>query len=179
MEDPFASDGEDEMLPSLSKDTGRRSDASSLDSSAASTSSTVQPAASATSITSLAQQIRKIKNAASAPRVPGGHHTIHTKNYGSLIADSAVDGRAKMAHQRELYDAKINIATSFDPSSLTCYNCDSSPHPIMSANDQSDPTCFILSDQCFPPALPSLTEARCLAIIRVEDASPLTWLKAS
>ena len=171
MEDPFASEGEEEMLPVPSKDTGRRTEAGSISSSSASTSSTVLPAASASSITSLAQQIRKIKNAASAPRVLGGHHTIRTKNYSSLIADSTVDGRSKMSYHRELYDAKINMATSFDPSSLTCYNCDSSPHPIMSANGQSDPTCFILSDQCFPPALPSLTEARCLAIIRVEDAS--------
>ena len=123
MEDPFASEGEDEMLPIPSKDNGRRTDAGSFSSSSASTSSTVLPAASATSITSLAQQIRKIKNAASAPRVLGGHHTIRTKNYGSLIVDSTVDGRSKMTYHRELYDAKINIATSFDPSSLTCYSC--------------------------------------------------------
>ena len=76
-----------------------------------------------------------------------------------------------MAYQRELYDAKVTVATSFDPSSLLCYNCEHSPHHILKTNGQNDPTCFILSDQCFPPDLPSLTDARCLAIIRVEYAS--------
>ena len=175
--DPFASDGEDMMMgPPDRRPTRPTSPAGASAAGSGSTASnssfqSALPSSSTTSsVTTLSQQIRKLKNAANAPRVLGGYTTIRTTNYGSLVSERT-DGRHKMAYQRELYDAKITVATSFDPSSLLCYNCEHSPHHILKTNSQNDPTCFILSDQCFPPALPSRTDARCLAIIRVEDAS--------
>ena len=45
------------------------------------------------------------------------------------------------------------MSTSFDPASLACHNCAGGPHQILTAAGQSfsSPTCFILSDQNFPP----------------------------
>ena len=80
------------------------------------------------SISNLSLQIRRIKNAAAAPRVLGSHDTIRAKNYGSLHGDATVDNRSQLAHLRELYDKKLNVATSLDPASLVCGNCLVGPH---------------------------------------------------
>ena len=105
--------------------------------------------------TTLSAQIRKLKNAATAPRILGGGTIIRTSNYGSLITKDGTDNRCKLAHLRELYDQKLNISTSFDPSSLSCSNCSSGTHQIipLSGTGHSSLACFILSDQNFPPAL--------------------------
>ena len=105
--------------------------------------------------TTLSAQISKLKNAATAPRILGGGTIIRTSNYGSLISEDCSDNRCKLAHLRELYDQKLNISTSFDPSSLSCSNCSSGTHQIipLSGTGHSSLACFILSDQNFPPAL--------------------------
>ena len=80
--------------------------------------------------------------------------------------------RSNLVHVRELYKEKLVIATSFSPSTLQCSNCPDSPHSIIKNLCRSRKTsAFILSDQCFPPALPSTGGGDCLAIIRVEDAT--------
>ena len=111
---------------------------------------------------------------AAAPRILGQHTTCRTTSYGSLLSTDAAkssDQRYRMAHFRELYDKKVNISTSFDPNTLLCGNCPGRHHHILKNNGRSKPLAFILSNQCFPAALPSSGEGDCLAIIRVEDAT--------
>ena len=122
--DPFASDNEDPMMgPPARPPTRPTSPAGTSSAGSGSTAgsssyrSALPSSSTASSVTTLSQQIRKLKNAANAPRVLGGHTTIRTTNYGSLVSERT-DGRHKMAYQRELYDAKVTVATSFDPSSL-------------------------------------------------------------
>ena len=148
-------------------------------SSFTSASSATTPAAPS----SISQQIRKIKNAAAAPqiknaaaapRILGQHGTCRTISYGYLATSDTAgdeDHRHKMAHYRELYDKKLNIVTSFDPSSLMCGNCCGGPHHILLKDGRSKPSAFILTDQCFPAALSAGGGKECLAIIRVEDAT--------
>ena len=81
------------------------------------------------------------------------------------------DGRSKLVHIRELYSEKLVIATSFNPATLQCTNCQETPHSVLEIlGNIKKPCAFILSDQCFPPALPS-SSCDCLAVIQVEDAS--------
>ena len=184
--DPLASSGDemDSSTPAANSKAAtsgpsapQGGDRPRLNSSVASSCSDTRslPSSSATptanSISNLSQQIRKLKNAAAAPRVLGGQDTIRTKNYGSLHGDPATDQRHQLAHLRELYDKKLNVSTSFDPASLTCTNCLIGPHHILHPSARNEPCCFILSNQCFPAALPSVTSSNCLAIVRVEDAT--------
>ena len=129
--------------------------------------------ASGQKATNLSAQIRKLKNASSAPRILGGGTTIRTTSNGDLNCEDGSDNRFRLAHLRELYDQKINVSTSFNPSSLICTNCTSGAHSIMPLSSQghSTPVCFFLSYQNFPPALPTAGANCCVAIIRVEDAS--------
>ena len=126
------------------------------------TSGTASGSGVAQTSTILSTQIQKLKNAATAPRILGGGTIIRTTNYGSLITDDGTNNRCRLAHLRELYDQKLNVSTSFDPSSLSCSNCSSGPHQIipLSGKGHSFPACFILSHQNFPPALPTVGAAR-------------------
>ncbi len=36
---------------------------------------------------------------------------------------------------------------------------------------EQTPKCFVLSDQCFPPVLPSTGNTDCLAIVQIEDGT--------
>ena len=139
--DPFASDPEDMVVDSVQKqleaarlksnrstatgstliNTSPRSSAGS--GSGTGTASTTASGSGVAQIsTTLSTQIRKLKNAATAPRILGGGTIIRTTNYGSRITDDGTDNRCRLAHLRELYDQKLNISTSFDPSSLSCSN---------------------------------------------------------
>ena len=125
-------------------------------------------------ISALAAQIRKLKTAAMAPRILGTGDTIKTTNFGSLNMEE--DNRSSIVHTRELYEKKINITTSFDPSTLICSNCCNGSHRVLNRSgnhgpSSTGPACFVLSDQCFPAALPSSGIGECLKIIRVEDGS--------
>ncbi len=61
----------------------------------------------------------------------------------------------------------MNISTSFDPNS----------HPVLQRGGGGggllglEPKCFILADQCFPPALPPGGNGECLAIVRIENST--------
>jgi len=125
-------------------------------------------------VSALAAQIRKLKTAAMAPRILGTGDTIKTVNFGSLHMDD--DNRCSIVHTRELYERKINITTSFDPSTLICSNCCNGSHRVLNksgntGHSTTGPACFVLSDQCFPAALPSSGIGECLKIIRIEDGS--------
>ena len=61
---------------------------------------------------SLSAQIRQLKNAATAPRIISSSGTTCTSNYGSLVDAMGPDGLNSLAHLRELYNHKINVATS-------------------------------------------------------------------
>jgi len=51
-----------------------------------------------------------------------------------------------------------------------CHCCANAPHHIL--GDTYQPACIILTDQCFPAALPATnSETRCPIIIRVEDGT--------
>ena len=52
-----------------------------------------------------------------------------------------------------------------------CSNCHDSPHHTLETAGRSKPAAFVLTDQCFPAALPAAAEKDCLSIIRVEDAT--------
>ena len=169
--DPFASNPEDMVVDlvqkkleaaklkssrsSLSRSTLVNTSPLSSTGSGSGTASATGGSGVAQTSTTLSAQIRKLKNAATAPRILGGGTIISTSNYGSLISEDGSDNRCKLAHLRELYDQKLNISTSFDPSSLSCSNCSSGTHQIipLSGTGHSSPACFILSDQNFPPAL--------------------------
>ena len=130
--DPLA-DSEDEMdlttpghsphIPTTRAATGvggRESKSLRASSSGSGTVTSHHSGGSGLTASSLAAQIRQLKNAATAPRIIGGHGTARTSNYSSLVQPD--DSRHKLAQQRELYDQKVNVATSFDPASLTCHN---------------------------------------------------------
>ncbi len=57
---------------------------------------------------------------------------------------------------------------------MQCSNCTDEPHGILGPGEGGEPApvCFILSDQCFPPALPA-PDGHCMAIVRVEDGTLL------
>ena len=100
-----------------------------------------------------------------------GSHA-ETRMWSASLGDLTSEGGkwAKSAHYRHLYDARVNIATSFNPTTLRCESCQTS-HPILVKGGHSAPICIVTSDQCFPACLPSSAGGHCLAIIRVEDGS--------
>ena len=113
----------------------------------------------------LYQAIRKLRTATLAPRHLGD--SAATGADGTLISRGTVNmGRC---HYRNIYDSKMNISFSFEPRSLTCFNCAQGPHHIL--GEEYQPACVILSDQHFPAALPADGDLRCPAIIRAEDGT--------
>ena len=114
--------------------------------------------------------MRRLKNTATAPRQLGTSLAVRTACYGNLLDEA--DNRHTLVHTRELYKERIHVSTSFNPASLNCSNCPNSPHNILEGQvGNSKPCAFILSDQCFPAALPSSSSGDCLAIIRIEDGT--------
>jgi hypothetical protein len=81
------------------------------------------------------------------------------------------DLRIKKVHIRSFFTQKQNVSFSFDPTSLTCNNCENRlAHSIIKSGSDHC-SVFILSDQCFPPVLPAVGPGDCINIIRIENGS--------
>jgi hypothetical protein len=100
-----------------------------------------------------------------AMRIPNlnGRDSMAPCHTGSFLNKD--DNRISLAFLRHHFEGSLNVSFSFDPVTLTCHNCGGGPHPILGGSDV-----FVLSDQCFPPALPT-TSAKCINIVRVENGS--------
>ena len=116
------------------------------------------------------EAIRKLRTAISKPRMIGCQ--AETRHWSTNLGDLTSEGwnGASSAHYRHLYDAKMNISTSFNPQNLRCDVCTIS-HPLLEREGNPVPICFVTTDQCFPACLPAVNGGRCCAIIRVEDGS--------
>ncbi len=84
----------------------------------------------------------------------GGQDPLPYGRFGDLSGDP----RHHLASHRHIFENSQNISTSFDPKNMHCNTC-ASPHPVLwpgggTDSDGHQPKCFVLSDQCFPPALP-------------------------
>ena len=92
-----------------------------------------------------------------------GKETTMCKNYGSFF--NSQDGRISYTHTRHAFESSLNVSFSFDPATWQCQNCGDKPHSIWNGSGV-----FILSDQNFPPALPTF-DGKCISVIRVENGS--------
>jgi hypothetical protein len=72
---------------------------------------------------------------------------------------------------KSFFGNKQNVSFSFDPSSLTCNNCKTKPGHAIAGSDADPPPTFVLSDQCFPAALPAAGAGGCIHIIRIENGT--------
>jgi hypothetical protein len=151
---------------------GSRPRLSSTTSSAGSSASSFKPVSS--TLTQLYSTTAKGREAAFPPRVLGGGvDPLPYWRFGALSDDA----RHHLASHRHIFEATQNISTSFDPKTMHC-TCCTSMHPVLAraggGGEGLEHKCFILSDQCFPPVLPSTDEGSldCPAIILVENAHP-------
>ena len=76
-----------------------------------------------------------------------------------LLGSFSSDSRFSHTHHRHNYDTGTNYSFSFDPVTMHCQHCEHQ-HPVLEREGSTDgcglrPRCFLLSDQCFPPSLPS------------------------
>jgi hypothetical protein len=81
------------------------------------------------------------------------------------------DNRIMLAHQKNLFNQKLNVSFSFNPTLLVCNNCRDRPAHGISGGEQDAPMVFVLSDQCFAPALPAAGDGGCIPILRIENGS--------
>ena len=79
---------------------------------------------------------------------------------------SSCDGRLAKTKVIADFGEKTNTSYSFNSSTMSCISC-SIKHQLLGGRR----TVFILTDQAFPPALPSSTEKQCLFILRIENGS--------
>ena len=116
------------------------------------------------------EAIRKLRNAVAKPRMIGIH--VETRMWSAKLGDLSSEGGkwAVSAHYRHLYDARVNISTSFNPHTLWCESCPTKQR-ILDREGNPSPICIISSDQCFPAYLPASGGGRCCVIIRVEDGT--------
>jgi hypothetical protein len=97
--------------------------------------------------------IKKLRAATISPRPLGAKPT--SPHVGSFTSTAACNNSG--SYVRHVYDAKFTLSTSFEPYSLLCHNCKSSPHHILKSGEveNSTPACIFLTDQAFPAALPA------------------------
>ena len=94
------------------------------------------------------------------------------------------DDRYKNSHERYLFQKKLNMSFSFNPDTLMCDSC-AEVHQVLPGDggargavekvpggiEQSERTVFVLSDHCFPAALPAGGGKDCLKILRIENGA--------
>ena len=120
----------------------------------------------------LYHSVQKARISATAPRVlGGGTDPLFGGRFGSLTSDP----RHTISTFRHNFEKLTNIGFSFDPATMHCTTCEAE-HSILFRAGSSDlagaaPKCFVLADQCFPPALPTSGEGDCLAITRIENGN--------
>ena len=97
-------------------------------------------------------------------------------HYGSFFNKD--DNRACNLHHRFLFERKQNISFSFNPATMSCDSC-SLMHPVLSESvpGTGSGDVFALTDQNFPPALPT-GDGRCIRVIRVENGSVIELAEA-
>jgi hypothetical protein len=76
------------------------------------------------------------------------------------------DARNDRAVFKSFFNKKQNVSFCFDPSTLTCSNCNGETHSILDRT-----SVFVLADQCFPPVLAAAGGGGCVNIICIENGS--------
>jgi hypothetical protein len=79
------------------------------------------------------------------------------------------DKRSTLAFNKSYFANKQNVSFSFNPSTLTCSNCKDNPGHTIIGNEGA--SIFVLSDQCFPAALPAAGAGGCIPILRLENGT--------
>ena len=98
-----------------------------------------------------------------------GQEALSAKNYGSFYNPG--DYRIEKCNISSSFEKSLNASYSFDPASMKCSQCLNGPHEVIRSPDGGvDADIFVLTDQNFPPSLPTAT-GRCMAIVRVENGS--------
>ena len=124
---------------------------------------------SSRSSTSLSSAIFKFKShSLKAPNL-NGQEVFCTKNYCSFFNPG--DNRIEKCNVSSSLDKSLNASYSFDPATMQCTQCLSSPlRVIRGPCGGMDEDIFVLSDQNFLPSLPTAS-GRCMDVVKVENGS--------
>ena len=112
----------------------------------------------------------------SAPYLQSGEPVIDNQSYHEGDFLSTADGRVLSMYLDTNLQLKVNSSYSFCPWDKTCGTCPSAiNHSVMGQRPGEDDSpgreVFILSDQSYPPIIPSSTTLKCMRIIRIEHGS--------
>ena len=98
-----------------------------------------------------------------------GQELSSTKNYGSFYNQG--DNRIEKCKIGSSFEKSLNASYSFDPATMQCTQCLGGAHGVIRGPGGGvDADIFVLSDQNFPPSLPTAS-GRCMAVVRVENGS--------
>ena len=98
-----------------------------------------------------------------------GQELSSTKNYGSFYNHG--DNRIEKCKIGSSFEKSLNASYSFDPATMQCTQCLGGAHGVIRGPGGGvDADIFVLSDQNFPPSLPTAS-GRCMAVVRVENGS--------
>jgi hypothetical protein len=143
---------------------------------ASSGSSTAASSATCSGLPKAYVNVRAARMAARTVRNLNGCAVTNKNTVGSFHVLN--DNRIFSAHNRHCYSTKMNISASFNLENLTCNNCTfRGEHTVLSREVggsgelDASASCFILSDQNFPPVLPAEGDGECLKIFRIEDGT--------
>ena len=98
-----------------------------------------------------------------------GQEALSTKNNGSFYNPG--DHRIEKCNitGSSSYEKSLNASYSFDLTTMKCSQCLNGLHEVIwGPGGGVDADIFVLTDQNFPPSLPTAT-GRCMAIVRVEN----------
>jgi hypothetical protein len=97
----------------------------------------------------------------------GSNVAKNSVNLGSFFGNN--DHRISTCTVRSVYVTKQNLSYSFDPRTFICRACAVEHTIVGDRDDRSGPIVFVITDQCFPPAMGSTTGSGCVKIIRLEN----------